>query len=307
MKIPLLISVALLSISCATATKQTDQMIKERGVLAKKTTLTEVPLVKQATNHCGPASLAMVMKHAGRDVPFKEISSQVFTREMKGSFKSDMLSAVRRQGMLGIPIKDLKSILTEVSAGHPVIVFQNLGFSWWPKWHYAVVVGHDLNGPDIILHTGDESFVKTDMRLFERSWILGGEWALLVLPPEKLAQTADETSHAEAAAMLETVGEMDQAQIAYQSMLERWPKGLSSLIGLGNVTYSKLQFKQSVEYLEKATKFHPESAIAWHNLATAQGAVGELPRAKQSSIKAIELSDSAGRPSYEDSLKEWLE
>lgn len=185
----------------------------------------------------------MVMTHSGRNISMSELSSQVITTNMRGSFKTDMLSAIRRQGMLALAIKDLKSMITEVSAGLPVLVFQNLGLSWWPQWHYAVVTGHDFSGPDMILHTGDKSYKKMDMRLFERSWILGGHWSYLVVQPGQLSVTADEKTHVEAASMLEALGNLSAAHISYQSIQKRWPTSLGALIGLGNVNYQQKNIK----------------------------------------------------------------
>lgn len=306
MNFALLVVVAWLSFSCATATKQTDKLVKDKEGLPQKSKIINVPLFKQESFHCGPASLAMVMTHAGGTISMSELSSQVITSNMKGSFKTDMLSAIRRQGFLAIPIKDLKSMITEVSVGVPVVVFQNLGFSWWPQWHYAVVTGHDFSGPDIILHTGDKSYKKMDMRLFERSWILGGHWSYLVLQPGQISVTADEKTHVEAASMLEVLGSLRAAQIAFERILKRWPTGLGALLGLGNVSYQFKKYSQSVQYLEKAVKFHPASAIAWHNLATAQGAAGKKSEAKKSAIKAVELVDEENQAVFKESLKSLL-
>ena len=298
--------IGLLSFSCAIATRQTDQLVKDFSPLPSNSKLADVPLVKQASYHCGPASLSMAMQQAGREVSFTELNSQVLTPHAKGSFKTDMLASIRRQGMLAIAVKDLKSILSEVSSGRAVIVFQNLGLSWWPRWHYAVVTGYDFSGPDIILHTGDKSFLKTDMRIFERSWILGGHWAYVILSPGEISTSASERIHAEAASQLETIGKNDEAQKAYESMFVRWPESLPILIGLGNVSFTKKQFKESVYYLEKATSLHPLSAIAWHNLAFAQEAEGKKWAAQKSALKAIEMADEEVIQLYRESLKDLL-
>jgi hypothetical protein len=57
-----------------------------------------------------------------------------------------MIGAARRHGRLAYLITGPDSMFEEVAAGHPVIVLQNLGLSWYPVWHYAVVVGYDQLG-----------------------------------------------------------------------------------------------------------------------------------------------------------------
>ena len=127
MKHFLLLIVALLLVGCATSTRQTDGLVKNHTGLPSSSKLEDVPLIKQARNHCGPAAMAMMMKHAGKNVSLEELTSQMFTKDLEGTFQADMTSTARHQGMLAIQINDLTSLIKEISAGNPVVVFQNLG------------------------------------------------------------------------------------------------------------------------------------------------------------------------------------
>lgn len=298
--------VALLIQGCATRTPGTDALSKDHAGLVKSHKINSVPFIKQEINHCGPASLGMVLKFHERDINLDELTQQMYTPGSKGTFSMDFITSVRRQGMLGIAINDLKSLLLEISSGHPVIVFQNLGFSSMPNWHYAVALGYDLSGPDLILHSGKNKFLKTDMRMFERSWSMANHWALVVLPPGKLAASADDLEHVEGISGLEKIGNLDAARKSYEVVLKKWPQSLPALIGMGNVLYSKKDFSGSLRYLTEATRFHPDSAMAWHNLATAQGAAGLYKDARVSSKKALTLVESSELPAYKESLKNWL-
>lgn len=297
---------ALLLQACATKTPKTEKLLKDHSGLAESSRIKDVPFINQDLNHCGPATLAMVMKANHHDVGAKALAKQMFTPKSKGTFKMDMVSTVRRQGMLGIGVHDLKALLTEIQAGHPVIVFQNLGFDWIPNWHYSVAHGYDLDGPDIYLHSGEDKNKKVDLRFFERSWEMGGYWGLVVLLPGSLAASADDLAHVEGISGLEQVGKLDDAEVSYESVLKKWPKSLSALIGMGNVLYSKKDYLGSVEYLTKATQYHPTSAVAWHNLANAQGAAGKLQAASLSARKAISLTSGSEHELYQESLKEFF-
>lgn len=307
MKFIRLLVVALLFISCATVTRQTDSLVKHHPDLPRKSQINDVPFIKQAINHCGPAALAMVMRHAGHPASLEEVTKQTFTKGAKGTFQSEMISAVRRQGMMGIVINDLSSLGREIAAGRPVIVFQNLGLSFYPRWHYAVTLGYDLDGPDIILHSGKDKFTKMDMRYFERSWKLADQWGLLVLPPDQLSVTASETQHAAAAAMLEQSGKTTQAQTGYQTILKRWPHSMTALIGLGNIHFANKNYKASISNLTQASIHHPSSAVVWHNLATAQGTAGQIQKARLSAQQALLLADEKSRPAFKTSLKQWID
>ena len=298
---------ALFLQSCATKTPRTDALVKNHAGLPKSFQIDSVPFIKQTENHCSPASLAMILKSKQRPADLNELSSQMITPGKKGTFSTDLITTVIRQGMIPVQITDLKAVLTEISSGNPVLVFQNLGFSWRPTWHYAVALGYDLSGPDMILHSGKHKFYKTDMRLFERSWSMANSWGLLVLVPGTLAATVDDLGHVAGISGLEKLGKLDDAQISYEAVLNKWPQSLPALIGIGNVLYAKKDFQGSVNQLSKATSFHPLSATAWHNLATAQGAAGKVEAARISSKQALSLVEKNKIGVYQDSLKEWLD
>lgn len=302
----LIVLVALLLQSCATKTPRTEALLKNHTGLPQSFQIDSVPFIKQTENHCGPASLAMILQAKQRPVNLNELAGQMITPGKQGTFSTDLISTVRRQGMVPVKITDLKDLLTEISAGHPVLVFQNLGFSWYPNWHYAVALGYDLTGPDIILHSGKEKFLKTDMRIFERSWGLTNSWGLVVLVPGTLAATVDDLGHVAGISGLEELGKLDDAKISYEAVLKKWPQSLPALIGIGNVLYAKKDFQGSVNQLTMATVFHPLSATAWHNLATAQGAAGKKKAAKNSSLQALSLVEKKQLTIYQESLKEWL-
>lgn len=305
MKFFLLLWVALLS-SCATHSPQTDALLKRQHGLPKSALIKDVPFVAQTKNHCGPASLAMMLEFAGLEVSIDELSKQMMTPGKGGTFQSDLLTAARRQGMMAIQIDNMNDLLKEISLGNPVLVFQNLAFESMPQWHYAVALGYDLKGPDIILHTGTDKNESDDLRFFERSWNLAGYWALIILPPGKLSSTADDLAHTTAAAGLEQVGKISEAEVAYQAILKKWPQSLASLIGMGNVKYTQNKFNESETHLLKAVEFHSQSALAWHNLAVAQGARKKIRSAKESSAKAWALASPEQRPQFSENLKFWL-
>jgi hypothetical protein len=302
-----LVLVALFLQSCATKTPHTDILVEDSTHLPKSFLIGTVPFIKQMQHHCGPASLAMILKANQRPVHFEHLTNQMMTPGKKGTFSTDVITAVRRQGMIPIRVSDLRSLLTEISFGQPIMVFQNLGFSWYPQWHYAVALGYDLSGPDIILHSGKNKFLKTDMRMFERSWALTKSWGLLILNPGTLSNTVDDLGHVAGISGLEAMEKFDEAKISYAAVLSKWPKSLPALIGMGNVLYATKDYKGSAYHLRKATEFHPLSETAWHNLATAQGANGQLKEAKESARRALSLVENNQAIAFQGSLREWLD
>lgn len=306
MRFLFLISLLIVVAGCATRTRQTDRLVKDHSRLPVEGHLSDVPFIEQKMNHCGPATLAMVLGHKGKNISVGDLAGSMMIKNLPGTFQADMLLEARRRGLQTLKLTDLEQILAEVSKGHPVIVFQNLGFSMMPKWHYAVVTGYDLRGPDVFLHSGNLRNKKTDMRFFERSWILGGHWALLLLRPEELSETGSEIDHVNAISHFENLKDFASAKKGYETILSKWPRSLPAYIGLGNVNYHMGDKHLSMINLKKAVSFHQDSAIAWHNLATVQGELGRIKEARLSAKKAIELSSDGTREQFRKSLKAHL-
>lgn len=214
----------------------------------------------------------MVMNWAGSKVSPTELISEVYTPGKRGSLQMDLIAASRRGGYLAIPISGLNSLIIELSHGHPVIVFQNLAFAWAPKWHYAVVVGYDLNAQTIILNSGSDENKSMPMTYFERYWKLADYWGLIVLPSGQLSATADELSHMRAAAGLEQIGRVTEAELSYRKILERWPESFPALFGLGNLAYNRKDYRAAVKYFLRASKLRPASEAVRNNLALAKAA-----------------------------------
>jgi hypothetical protein len=261
-------------VACATVGEQTRSVVQSPPNVPKTAHIDSVPFINQKTGYCGPATLAMVLQSAGQVVSPDELAPEVYTDSKKGSLQADMISAGRRHGMLTVPIEGMVNLLKEVAAGHPVIVLQNLGLSWYPQWHYAVVLGYDLPAQELILNSGDEKEKHITLNYFEHGWKMARYWGLVVLPPSELSTTADELTQLQAAVGVEGAGRPDEARTIYAAVLKKWPQSLGALIGLGNISYQHKEYGQAVRYLELAVKFHPESTSARHNLAVAEKARG---------------------------------
>lgn len=292
---------------CAlTPARQTEYLLDNPPDLPAAHRIEPVKFIEQEDNFCGPATLAMAMEHAGKPVSVEDLASQVFTPGKEGTMQQDMLGGARRQGMLAVQIQGLPSLLKEIQAGHPVIVFLNLGLSWYPIYHYALVTGYDLGDPAIVMHSGSTPSKVWNMKKFERSWRLGQYWGLVVLPVTELSAAASELEHSAAAAGLEALGRGREAEIVYRNILSRWPKSFGALIGMGNLAYARGQFERSVAYLRRAVEAHPESAAAWHNLALAAGAARMVREARSSARRALSIVPAGNSDIYKNSLKDWL-
>lgn len=232
-----------------------------------------VPFIEQKTAQCGPATLAMALNFQERATTAEELVPMVMTDPKRGTLRPDMISAARRLGYMAVPITGMDLLFSEVSQGHPVIVFENLSVSWLPQWHYALVYGYNLETETVTLHSGPEEAKVWDLKKFERSWMLGDYWGLVILKPGQIAHSAGELANLAAAAGLERAGHLDRAHDSYQGILTAWPQSLGARIGLANVAFAKNNYPAARSHLRTALKHHPDSTAALHNLKVVEQAL----------------------------------
>jgi len=257
--------------------------------------LSPVPFFPQEAYQCGPASLAMALAWSGLEIDADELAPQVYTPSLKGSLQPAMITAARRHGRVAYPISGANALLKEIAAGHPVIVLQNLGLSWVPAWHYAVVIGYDLDKAMIVLHSGITNRKTTALKTFENTWARSQHWGLVVLPPGRLPATAEESSYVKAVAGLERARQWPGAVEGYKTALRRWPQSFSAHIGLSNSYYAQGDLKSARKVLQKATILFPEEGVAFNNLAHVLWKQGK----KQEAIKAARQAVMLGGPHVE--------
>ncbi len=272
MKFFFVVTVLFFNFSCTTLSPQTQRLLKVSADF-KKNQINDIPFIAQSIGDCGPTALSMALNGAGKPVTVKKVSPLVFTPDKSGSLPTNMIGAVRSFGMLGLNIDNLQALVAEVQAGHPVVILQNLGFSWYPNWHYAVVVGYDLEAQVFYLHSGTQKNSSIPMTYFERHWQLADHWALVVIKPGQLTATGDELAHMKAASGLEIIGLFNEAELSYQTILKKWPQSLGAYVGLANVEFHKKNYKKSESFIKKALTFDPDSKVLLNNLMVIQEAL----------------------------------
>jgi tetratricopeptide (TPR) repeat protein len=273
----------------------TDKWIQASGKVPPHHELSTVPFFPQEEYQCGPASLAMVLAWSGLQIDANELTPQVYTPSLKGSLPPAMVAATRRHGRVAYPINGANALLKEIAAGHPVIVLQNLGLSWVPLWHYAVVIGYDLDEGVIILHSGITNRKKMSLRTFENTWARSDYWGLATLPPYRLPASANEIVYVSAIVGLEKSRQWGAAVQGYQTALNQWPDNFTAHIGLSNSLYSQGELKSAEKALRKTTDLFPDEGVAFNNLAHVLWKQGN----KQEAIKAARRAVSLGGPHVE--------
>ncbi len=221
--------VVLLLAGCQTP-PQTRQLLDKPPAVPRQHLIAGVPFYPQQDFYCGPTTLAEVAGFYGQPQDPVAIAPQTFIPQLQGSLQIEMAAATRQLGLLAYAQRgSMQQLLSLVADDMPVIVLQNNSISWWPQWHYAVVIGYDLDDETLTLHTGVTPNYQLDFATFERTWQRGAYWLLLMLPADKTSAQLDPFLYTKAAQdLLSTQRDSAAAGIsagvsALQSATAQWP------------------------------------------------------------------------------------
>jgi len=286
---------------CAAPLQSTAWRATPPAELTHAVELDAVPFFPQERYQCGPAALATVLASSGAAVTADELAPQVYLPARQGSLQPELLAAARRYQRLPYVLEpDLAALLREVGAGHPVLVLQNLGLSWAPRWHYAVVVGYDLARDEVVLRSGTERRHRVSFKVFERTWRRGGAWAVAVLPPAELPATAQELPYLRTVTAFESLGQPALAATAYQAAARHWPTSIVAWFGLGNGLYAQGDYSGAAAAYRQVLSLAPGYAPALNNLAQTLADQGALTEAAAYASAALAAEDT---PAYRETLR----
>ncbi|UXI03003.1 PA2778 family cysteine peptidase [Photobacterium sp. TY1-4] len=229
--------------------------------------LDDTPFFSQARYQCGPAALATILKASGIETTPDALTPYVYLPKRQGSLQPDMIATTRRFKRLPYQVDgNLTTVLTEIANGQPVLVLQNLGLSWYPQWHYAVLIGYDLSQNTVTLRSGTERRHVMPIGTFEQTWARAGRWAIAALRPDELPVTANASGYLRLVHDIETL-HPELAATAYQTAIAQWQDEPLLWLALGNLYYQRKQFKRSVETFGEGLAYHPQQVQLWNNYA----------------------------------------
>ena len=279
----------LLSLLTGCASFRQIEMPPLPGNLPASHELTAVPFFPQEEYQCGPAALAMAISWSGLPAQPEDLVEEVYTPSRKGSLQVAIIATARRHGRLAYEISDLESLFPEIAAGYPVIILQNLGISWFPVWHYAVVVGYDAAHKHVILRSGVTSRKVMPFDVFEKTWARSDYWGIIILQPTQLPALAKETTYLSAVLGLEKAHQFQAAVSGYRTALTRWPQSLAARMGMGNSYYALGDFMNSEHAFKEIIRLHPRAGAAYNNLAQILMEQGRYPEALEMARRAVSL------------------
>lgn len=242
--------------------------------------LADTPFFPQRRYQCGPAALATILVASGVPTSADALVDRVYVPARKGSLQIEMSAATRGHGRIAYEIApSLDAIAAEIAEGRPVLVLQNLGVRWLPRWHYAVVVGIDSSEDRVILRSGVDRRRQTPIPVFLRTWQRSGFWGLVALPPGELPAAADANRYFRAVADLEATGRDVDAALAWKASLKRWPGSATPAFGLGNIALAGGRHDEALDWYDTALQREPGHLMTRNNMAYALAGLGRRDEA----------------------------
>jgi tetratricopeptide (TPR) repeat protein len=253
--------------------------------------LDSTPFFPQQEYQCGPAALATLLAASGVAVEPDALTPQVYLPERQGSLSLELVGAARRHGRLPYVLDTTaEEMVEELKAGRPVLVLQNLGLAQLPRWHYAVLVGYDVERNVAVLRSGSERRLEMKWQRFAGSWHRGGRFAMTTLRPAEIPAHAPPGRFIAAAAGLEAAGQRRAAAAAYDAAIARWPREPHAWLGRGNVAYADGDRAAAADAWSRAIALDPADAAARNNLAELLLDAGCLDESRRQIERAAALA-----------------
>jgi len=268
--------------------------------------LADTPFYPQEAHQCGPAALATVLGASHVAVTPEEMEQRVYLPGRRGSLQVEMLAAPRASARMGYQVQpELADITAQLDAGRPVLVLHNYGLPFWPRWHYAVVVGYDSPKEQLVLRSGKVQRQILSARNFMRAWDNADRWGMVVLKPGELPAAADKERYLEAAANFEAAAKPQDAWAAFDAAVRQWPDEAVARVGRGTASYRAMDYRAAAADYRAALQIDATQAGARNNLAMTLLEMGCVAEARRE-IDAIDASslDSRMRDEVADTRKQ---
>lgn len=225
----------LLLLTACQSPPQSRQLLAEPPAISRQALLSAVPFYPQQEYFCGPTTLSEVAAYYGVEHSAESIAGLTFTPGLQGSLQIEMAAASRQLGFVAYEQRgSLSQLLQLVAEEIPVIVLQNNGLSWLPRWHYAVVIGYDLDRREMILHSGLSAEYRLPLATFERTWHRANYWLLAMLPPGRTSALLDPFLYTRACQDLLQTRQTEAGVTALISATKQWPDYWLPYFLLGN-------------------------------------------------------------------------
>ena len=271
--------------------------------------LQDTPFYPQARFQCGPAALTTVLASSGLEIPLQTVTDMTYLPGRNGSLQMELLAATRAAGRIPYNIdSSMRAIAAELAAGRPVLVLQNLGVGWYPRWHYAVVVGIEPDADTVVLRSGTEKRRVMSTNTFLRTWRRGEYWGFVALTPGELPAGVDVERYSRAVSIMESIGHHDAAYLGWRAALSVDAGSAAVRFGMANAAYSTGRLAEAEQLYREIIAGNDGMLSARNNLAFVLADQGRRTEAIREIRTVLEQAagDDALLQAYRNSYDELL-
>lgn len=254
--------------------------------------LSKVAFFPQDAYQCGPAALATMLVSTGVATTPEQLVSEVYIPARRGSLQVEMLAAARRHGRIPWLLPpDFTALRTELEAGNPVLVLQDMGALGIRRWHYAVVIGYEPERELLVLRSGTKRRHLERKGYFLHSWQAGGNWAATITPAGHIPATANAAGYIRAVTESEAHLSATGIDASYAAALRRWPDDPLVLFASANRDYAAGRLAAAQSGYHRLLELQPDHLAAHNNLANILIDRGCAVGAQEHARRALELAE----------------
>lgn len=177
----LILGCAMLGLSACADYPQTDALLAAPEGLPRQAEVENVRFLAHVDQQGAPSALAMALNWSGG----RTDAGLLAPRLTGDGLQAEIVGQAKQFGRQAWPVSDLRGVLEELAAGHPVLVRQEPSGRPTPVWRYALVVGYDLDAKVLYAHSGRLERVKVPIQVFESNWQRADNWGVVVMAPNR--------------------------------------------------------------------------------------------------------------------------
>ena len=189
--------------------------------LPDRVELNNVPFFRGNAHQSGPGALASMLAYQRVQITPGLLDRPLKLPTGESQLEGNLQQVARQYGFLIYPLdRNLQSLLTQVSAGYPVMVRFAEG-AVFTEPRYGVLVGYNRNKQTVLLQAGMNRHLLMSFSSFTSAWEKAGSWAVLVQNPRQLPADLDQQRWEKAASELADAGQEQAAGEALKMLKTR--------------------------------------------------------------------------------------
>lgn len=177
-----------------------------------------VPFFRGNIYQSGPNALAAMLANLQVQVTPGLLEKPLHLPGSEDKLEQNLLNQAREYGFLVYPLDgELQALLTQVSAGYPVMVRYADGLVLKSP-RYGVLVGYNRIKQTVVLQAGMDRHLVMSFSSFTSAWESTGSWAVMVQGPRQLPANVDRQRWLKAASDLAQAGQEQAAGEAVKTI-----------------------------------------------------------------------------------------